>query len=96
MALRDSAGETVRYVEAHVVTGRKWRPGEEVQKATTRGRAGLGWGDLPMRWSRTNRKERKDLVVSEVIKMAEEEYRVKAEAQGQQGRWTTWELWVMG
>lgn len=35
-------------------------------------------------------KERKDLVVSEATKMAEEEYRVKAVAQGQQGRWT-WE-----
>src|SRR4029434_8669667 len=31
------------------------------------------------------------LFVSEGTKMAEEEYRVKAVAQGQQGRWTTWE-----
>ena len=103
MELRESTDETVRDMEARVLTGRKWRAEEEVQKAVGRlqhqemvgrvqtGRAGLGWGDPPILWSRASRKERKDLVVSEVTKMAEEEYRVKAVAQGQQGRWTTWE-----
>ncbi|XP_074530869.1 LOW QUALITY PROTEIN: interferon-induced very large GTPase 1-like [Halichoeres trimaculatus] len=87
MELRDSSDETVRDMKARVVTGRKWKAQEEVQKAVGRlqhqevvgkvqtGRAGLGWGDLPKMWSRANRRERKDLVITEVTKMAEEEYR---------------------
>ena len=54
MELRESTDETVRDMEARVLTGRKWRAEEEVQKAVGRlqhqemvgrvqtGRAGLG------------------------------------------------------
>lgn len=55
------------------------------------GRAGLGWSKPPILWSKASRKERKDLVVAEVTRIEQEELRVRSVAQGQQGRWTTWE-----
>ena len=103
MELRDSSDNAVKDMHPRVATGRKWRAEEEVQKAATRlqhqevvgrvqtGRTGLGWGDPPTLWSRADKKERKDLVVAEVTRMEQEQYRVQAVAQGQQGRWTTWE-----
>ena len=103
MELRDSADRTVAEANARVATGRKWRAEEEVQKVMGRlqhqevvgrvqtGRAGLGWSNPPILWSKANRKERKDLVVAEVTRVEQEELRVKSVAQGQQGRWTTWE-----
>lgn len=36
-------------------------------------------------------KGEKYLVVAEITKMYQEQYRVQAVSQGQQGRWTTWE-----
>ncbi|KAJ8339289.1 hypothetical protein SKAU_G00360750 [Synaphobranchus kaupii] len=103
MELRESSDETVKDMHASVRSGRKWRAEEEVDKAMSRlqhqevvgrvqtGRAGLGWGDPPCLWSRANKKERKDLVVSEITRMEQEEYRMKTVAQAQQGRWTMWE-----
>ncbi|KAJ8398945.1 hypothetical protein AAFF_G00416120 [Aldrovandia affinis] len=100
MDLRDSSDRTVKEANARVATGRKWRAEEEVQKVMGRlqhqevvgmvqtGRAGLGWSDPPVLWSKASRKERKDLVVSEVTRIEQEELRVKSVAQG---RWTTWE-----
>lgn len=91
-----------------MVTGRRWRAEVEVQKAVSRlqhqevvgrvqtGRTGLGWGDPPIMWSRASRKERKDLVISEVTKRAEEEYRVKAVAQGQEGHGRCGRGWWVG
>lgn len=103
MKVGGSLDRTVAEANARVATGRKWRAVEEVQKAMGRlqhqevvgrvqtGRAGLGWSDPPILWSKANRKERKDLVVAEVTRVEEEELRVKSVAQGQQGRWTNWE-----
>lgn len=103
MELRDSSDRAVTAANARIVTGRKWRAKEEVQKVIGRlqhqevvgvvqtGRAGLGWSDPPILWSKASRKERKDLVVDEVTRIEQEELRVKSVAQGQQGRWTTWE-----
>ncbi|KAJ8375800.1 hypothetical protein SKAU_G00063800 [Synaphobranchus kaupii] len=71
--------------------GAKGNEHREVVDRVQTGRAGLRWGDPPSLWSRASKKERKDLVVSEVTRMEQEEYRVKAVAQGQQGCWTTWE-----
>ncbi|CAJ1057413.1 PREDICTED: uncharacterized protein LOC107738138 [Xyrichtys novacula] len=103
MELRDSSDRTVAEANARVATGRKWKAVDEVQKVMGRlqhqevvgrvqtGRAGLGWTDPPILWSKANRKERKDLVVAEVTRVEQEELRVKSVAQGQQGRWTNWE-----
>lgn len=45
-------------------------------------------------WSKANAKERKNLVISEVVRMKEESYKVKAVGQYHQGRWSTWEAVV--
>lgn len=34
--------------------------------------AGFGWGIVPKMWSEATKKERKDLVISEVAKMKED------------------------
>ncbi len=103
MELRDSSDRAVADVNARVETGRKWRAKEEVQKVMGRlqhkqivgmvqtGRAGLGWSEPSILWSKASKKERKDLVVAEVTRIEQEELRVRSVAQRQQGRWTTWE-----
>ncbi|KAJ8397342.1 hypothetical protein AAFF_G00438910 [Aldrovandia affinis] len=50
-----------------------------------------GFGPGMAEEEEASRKERKDLVVSEITRIEQEELRVKSVAQGQQGRWTTWE-----
>ena len=47
------------------------------------GRAGLGWGEAPRFWSKAHRKERKEMVVAEVMRMEEDRYKIKAVSQGQ-------------
>lgn len=42
-------------------------------------------------WSKASTKERKDLVISEVWKMEEESYKIRAMCLHQQGRWTIWD-----
>lgn len=100
--LRDSPDPTVRNARAQVRTGRKWDAVQTVDQAISRlkhqeimgvlqpGRTGLGWGPTAKMWSRANVKERQDLI-SEVVRMEEESYKIKAVGQRQQGRWTTWE-----
>ncbi len=48
-------------------------------------------GGQAILWSKASKKERKDLVVAEVTRIEQDELRVRSVAQGQQGRWTTWE-----
>nr|XP_061825268.1 uncharacterized protein LOC133612115 [Nerophis lumbriciformis] len=86
--------------------GRKWNATQTVDQAIVRlkhqemvgqiqsGRAGFGWVTASKMWSKASRKERKDLVISEVVKMEEESYMIKAVGQQQQGRWTIWEAVV--
>lgn len=52
------------------------------------GRAGLGWGEVPCLWSKTNHKERKEMVVAGVSRIEEEHYKINAVSHGS---WTTWE-----
>lgn len=62
---------------------------QEVMGVVQSGRIGLGWGPAAKRWSKTNIKERQ---VSEVMRMEEEAYKIKAvensigEGGGQPGR----------
>ncbi|KAL7405869.1 hypothetical protein ABVT39_009050 [Epinephelus coioides] len=104
--LRDSPDPAVQNAKAHIRTGCKWDAAKAVDQANTRlkhledvgiqqqGRAGFGWGPAPKMWSKASRKERKDLVISEVVKIEKENYKIKAVSQQQQGRWTTWEAVV--
>lgn len=101
--LRDSPDPFVQHSKAQVRTGRKWDAMQAIDQAINRlkhqeivgvlqpGRTGLGWGSAPKMWSKATRKETKDLVISEVVKMEEECYKIRAVGQQQQGRWTTWE-----
>ena len=103
LELRESTDQSVRNAGVKVRTGRKWDAQTEVDRAVGRlqhqeivgrvqaGRAGLGWGEAPRFWSKANRKERKEMVVSEVIRTEEERYKIKAVSQSRQGSWTTWE-----
>ncbi len=103
LELRESAAQAVRNANPKVLTSRKWNAQTEVDQAVSRlqhqeivgrvqkGRAGLGWGEAPLFWSRANHKERKEMAVAEVTKMEEERYRIKAVSQCRQGSWTTWE-----
>ncbi|KAJ8404629.1 hypothetical protein AAFF_G00334920 [Aldrovandia affinis] len=87
--LRESSDQLVWCADAHVRTGRKWKAQVEVDQAISRlqhlevvgrvqaGRTGLGWGEAPRFWSKANRKERKEMVVSEVPKIEEEQYKIK-------------------
>lgn len=59
---------------------------QEVVSMVQTGRAGIRWNNPPCPWSRARKKERKDTVVAEIASMEQEELRVKAVAQGQQGR----------
>ena len=45
------------------------------------GRAGFGWGTAPKMWSKATKKEKKDLVIPEVVKMEEESYKIRALSQ---------------
>lgn len=51
------------------------------------GRAGLGSGTAPKFWSKATKKERKDLVIAEVVRTEEEQYKI---SPLQQGLWATW------
>ncbi|KAJ8394722.1 hypothetical protein AAFF_G00043220 [Aldrovandia affinis] len=86
--LRESTDQLVRCADAQVRTGRKWKAQVEVDQAISRlqhlevvgrvqaGRTGLGWGEALRFWSKANRKERKEMVVSEVTKIEEERYKI--------------------
>ncbi|KAJ8394980.1 hypothetical protein AAFF_G00039310 [Aldrovandia affinis] len=101
--LRESTDHLVKCADAQVRTGQKWKAQIEVDQAISRlqhlevvgrvqaGRTGLGWEEAPQFWSKANRKERKEMVVSGVTKIQEERYKIKAVSQGRQGGWTTWE-----
>ena len=92
MEVRDPSDWAVKDMHAQVVTGRKKRTEkEEVVGRVQTGWAGLGWGEPPSLWSRSNKKGRKDLFVSEDTRIEQKGHRVKAVAQGQQRRWTMWE-----
>ncbi|KAL6489820.1 hypothetical protein MHYP_G00001650 [Metynnis hypsauchen] len=79
LELRESTDRSVRNANIGVLTGRKWNAQTKVDQAISRlqhqeivgrvqvGRAGLGWGDVPHFWSKANRKERKEMVVAEVL-----------------------------
>ncbi|KAJ8369262.1 hypothetical protein SKAU_G00092900 [Synaphobranchus kaupii] len=86
--LRDSSDPFVQKAKAPVRTGRKWSAEQAVDQAISQlkhqeivgwlqpGRSGLGWGPAPKLWSKASKKERKELVVSEVTRMEDEMYKI--------------------
>ncbi|XP_077352497.1 uncharacterized protein prkg2l isoform X1 [Festucalex cinctus] len=92
----------VRHASSAINCGRKWKPLEAVKEAEAywrhqeivgtvcRGRLGLG-NYTVKNWSKTNTRDRRDLVVRRVREAAEEDRRVKAAWLGTQARWMQWE-----
>lgn len=103
MEMKEYTDQSVRNGNVQIRTGHKWKAQVEVDQAISRlhqkeifgrvqaGRAGLGHGEVPKFWSKASRNERKELVIAEVMRMENECQKVKAVAQGRQGKWTTWE-----
>ncbi|XP_023815255.1 uncharacterized protein LOC111948071 [Oryzias latipes] len=98
LELRDSTDPFVRNTKAPVRTGSKWKAEEAVDQAiskfkhneivgkTQSGRAGLGWGTAPKFWSKATKNERKEMVIAEVTRSEENQYKIKALSQPQQGK----------
>ena len=102
MTLRSSKDPKISGANIQLATGRKWSTNDAIEKAesrlrhkelvgaTTVGRQGLGFQEH-RRWSQSSVREQRGMVQDEVRGMVEEERCVRAAAQSQQGRWTTWE-----
>lgn len=96
--LRDSPDPVVQHSKAQVCTERKWNAAQAVDQAINRLKhqeiVGLqqpgSLGPASKMWSKATRKERKDLVISEVVNMEEECYKIIAVGQQNQGSWTMW------
>ena len=103
MTLRDSKDSRISEAGVQTRTGRKWSANKEVRQAedmlairdiignTCIGRQGLGLSKFNQ-WSSATGKERRDMVLSEVRKVEEDNRRAKSVELGQQGAWTRWNL----
>lgn len=101
MTLRDSPDQLIR--EAGIVTrsSRKWSATESVNQAestlkhkdivgvTAVGRQGIG-ATKTVLWSRSNQKERRAMIQSEIRRTEEHARQARAVEMGAQGAWTTW------
>ena len=100
--LEDSEDPVVRAVQPTVKTGRKWKAEEAVNLAkeslkmkevtghTQCDRKGLGSSGMKW-WSKTEGKERRDMIIEEIRQSEDSERIQKAVQQPQQGQWTSWE-----
>lgn len=61
-------------------------PGDGFAAAARQNRF-FGWREVTKKWSKTTKKERKEPVISEVIKIEEESYKIRVMGQQQQGWW---------
>lgn len=94
--VKDSPDPSIQNTKTQVRTGHKWNAMQMVEQAIGRlkhreivglpqpGRAGFGWGFSFKMWFKGSKKERIDLVISEVVKMEEERYKIRAVSQSQQ------------
>src|SRR5580692_300862 len=104
MMLKHSSDRSISGIEPEVKTGRKWKASEAVKEAEDAARLkevmgavqthrhGIGYGaEKRVWWSKASGKERRDMVIEEVRRQAEDDRVQVAVQQGQQGQWTTWE-----
>ena len=100
--LEDSEDPVVKTVQPTIKTVRKWKVVEAIDDAkeclkikevigqTQTDCKGLG-SSVTKLWSKTEGKERRDMVINEIL-MNEDSRRVqKAVQQPQQGQWTNWD-----
>ena len=98
---RDSPDELIRDAGIETRTSRKWSATEAVKQAentlkhkdivgvTAVGRQGIGATNTVL-WSRSDQKERRALIQSEVRRAEEHARQARAVEMGAQGAWTTW------
>ncbi|XP_052223957.1 uncharacterized protein LOC127839609 [Dreissena polymorpha] len=101
LTLRDSPDEFIREAGIQTRTSRKWSATESVSKAentlkhkdivgvTAVGREGIGARNVVL-WSRSDQKERRAMIQSEVKRAEENARQARAVGMGAQGAWTTW------
>ena len=101
LTLRDSPDELIRDAGIETRTSRKWSATEAVKQAentlkhkdivgvTAVGRQGIG-ATKTVLWSRSDQKERRALIQSEVRRAEEHARQARAVEMGAQGAWTTW------
>lgn len=92
METRESTDQELRNVNVQVCNGHKLKAHAGVNLAISRpqeitgrgqtGRTGLRWGETQWFWSKANRKERKELVVSEVMRMEKGRFKIKVVSAG--------------
>ncbi|KAK9524409.1 hypothetical protein VZT92_016805 [Zoarces viviparus] len=103
MTLRDSRDKIISNAALPLATGRKWKPSNAVQQATStlrhkdivgqvqQGREGLGLTASEPTWRKATTSERRKLVVEEVRREEEVARSAKAVSLVKQGQWTLWE-----
>ena len=103
LTLRDSPDELIRDAGIETRTSRKWSPTEVVKQAentlkhkdivgvTAVGRQGICATNTVL-WSRSDQKERRALIESEVRRAEEHARQARAVEMGAQGAWTTWNI----
>jgi len=101
LTVRDSPDELISGAGIVTHTGRKWSATESVSQAvsalkhrdivgiTAVGRQGIG-ATKTVHWSRSDQKEGRAMVQSEVRRTEEQARQAKAVEMGAQGVWTTW------
>ncbi len=106
--LKESRGKAVKTAWVTTHTGRRWRAQQEVDQAINslqhkevmgrvqHSRAGLGWGEPVQFWSKVTSKQRKSMVVEEVLRVEQDRYLIKAVSQYKQGAWVPWEDIITG
>ncbi|XP_052271950.1 uncharacterized protein LOC127872661 [Dreissena polymorpha] len=102
LPLRDSPDELIREAGIQTRTSRKWSATESVSQAehalkhkdivgvTAVGREEIGARKVVL-WSRSDQKERRAMIQSEVRRIEENARQARAVQMGAQGAWTTWE-----
>ncbi|XP_052224708.1 uncharacterized protein LOC127840340 [Dreissena polymorpha] len=101
LTLRDSPDEFIREAGIQTRTNRKWSATESVSQAentlkhqdivgvTAVGHEGIGARKVVL-WSRSDQKERRAMIQSEVRRAEENARQARAVEIGAQGAWTTW------
>ena len=101
LTVRDSPDEVISGAGILTRTGRKWSAAESVSQAestlkhrdivgiTAVGRQGIG-ATKTVLWSRSDQKERRAMIQSEIRRTEEHARQAKAFEMGAQGAWTTW------
>lgn len=94
--LKDSSDASMQNSKAPVQTGHKWRVEHAVDQAISRLKhreivcRTLSPTSAPKTWCKATKKNKKEVVIFEVVRTEEDQYKIKTIGQSKQGGWTTW------